>query len=188
MRQQGSGSRVIRNSAHASFVQSYGSIEELLQFARDTDYQVLDVRTVTLDTELAAHLVAEPGDAWTCQRGLRLEGPTAEPLAVIESYMPPDLSTVLESLRVGRPPFYTLLEQATGRVVTDVVQEVQALTMPRYVAQALNVDEETVSLRIFRRYETAEGLLIASYNWHLGGERFVYRTRLRQPERNAEPG
>ena len=179
-RQQGAGSTVIRNAARAAFVQSYGSVEELLQFARDTDYRVLDVTPATLDATLAAHLVAEPGETWTCQRGLRLEGPDSEPLAVIESYMPPDLSALIESLRVGRPPFYSALERATGRRVTDVVQEVQALPMPGPVAKALSVPKGSISLRIFRRYETEEGTLIASFNWHLGGDRFVYRTRLRQ--------
>lgn len=179
-RQQGAGSTVIRDTAQPAFVQSYGSLEELMQFARDTGYRVLDVEPVPLDAGLAAHLVAEPGEVWTCQRGLRLDGAAEAPLALIESYMPPDLAPVIEALRVGKPPFYSLLERATGRTVTDVVQEVQALAMPAPVAEALGVPAGTVSLRIFRRYETEEGPLIASYNWHLGGDRFVYRTRLSQ--------
>lgn len=181
-RQQGAGSTVLRDTPAGAFVQTYGSVGELLQFARDTGYRVLDAGPVTLDAALAAHLVAEPGEVWTCQRGLRLDGPEAAPLALIESYFPPLPNGLAERMRTERPPFYALLERETGHLVTDVVQEVQALAMPDPVAAAVGVAPGTISLRIFRRYETQHGPLIASYNWHLGGDRFVYRTRLRQQE------
>jgi GntR family transcriptional regulator len=72
-----------------------------------------------------------------------------------------------------------VLEEAAGDAVTDVVQETQALQMPALVAEALGVPTGTLSLRLLRRYESASGTLIASFNWHFGGERFIHRTHLR---------
>ena len=183
-RQQGAGSTVLRDTPAGAFVQSYGSLDELQQFARDTGYAVLSTGPVTLDAALAAHLEAAPGEGWICKRGLRLEGEGRAPLALIESYIPQDYAGL--GALPERPPFYSHLEQATGLVVTDVVQEVQALAMPAEVARALDVSAGTISLRILRRYETARGTLIASFNWHLGGDRFIYRSRLTQSGAGAE--
>lgn len=181
-RQQGAGSVVIRASSKGAFVQTYSSISELLQFALDTDYRVLSVDNVRLDDALAANLVAERGEAWTRQRGMRLDGPDGAPLALIESYVPPRLTGHAADLARQKPPFYAYLEQATGEIATEVLQEVQALAMPDYVAEALGAAPGDISLRLFRRYESAKGPLIASFNWHLGGDEFIYRTRLKQQD------
>ncbi len=179
-RRQGAGSTVLRQSAAGVFVQSYGSIDQLMQFAHDTDYRKLDVREVHLDAALAARLGAEEGELWTCLRGLRLSTRGAEPLALIESFLPPDRAHLVAVLAGLKPPFYTHLEAETGERVTDMVQEVQAHTMPPDVAEPLALPAGTVSLRLLRRYETDRGTLIASFNWHPGGDRFIYRTRLKQ--------
>jgi DNA-binding GntR family transcriptional regulator len=178
-RQQGAGSRVLRASTAGAFVQSYGSIRELLQFARDTDFRILDLDEVTLDDALAATLLADAGERWQRLRGLRLEGPGKDPFAVIESYLPPRVAHLAPRLAASKPPLYRELERATGDVVTDVVQETQAVTMPAGVAAPLGVAPGEISLRLLRRYESARGPLIVSFNWHLGGERFIHRTHLR---------
>jgi DNA-binding GntR family transcriptional regulator len=61
-----------------------------------------------------------------------------------------------------------------------MVQEIQAVAMPQDVADTLRLPQGAVCLRILRRYETDDGTLIASNNWHLGENRFIYRSRLKQ--------
>lgn len=178
LRQQGAGSKVMRASMASGLVQSYGSLAELLQLARDTDYRRLSIEEVTLDEALAGRLVAEAGARWTLLRGLRLEGPGKAPFALIESYIPPRLAALAPRLGVGKPPFYRMLEETSGDAVTDVVQETQALIMPDHVAQALGVPAGSISLRLMRRYDSTRGTLIASFNWHLGEDRFIHRTHL----------
>lgn len=185
-RKQGAGSTVIRQRATGLFVQSYGSIDQLLQFARDTDYRLIEMVEERLDDPLSARLGGEEGETWICQRGLRLSRDSDEPLALIESYLPPDHARLAAAIATRKPPFYQFLEEQTGERVTDMVQEVQAHLMPPRVAQILHLPPGTPALRILRRYETASGTLIASFNWHPGGDRFIYRTRLKQT--GAEPG
>ena len=179
-RRQGSGSTVIRQRAEGVFLQSYQSMDDLTQFAQSTTYVKLSVTSVVLDEDQAARLGANAGERWSCQRGLRFQQPEPGPLAVIDSYLPPDLASFAPKLADRSPPFYTFLEAETGQRVTDMVQEIQAVAMPADVAEALQMPQGSPCLRILRRYETDEGTLIASNNWHLGENRFIYRSRLRQ--------
>lgn len=179
-RRQGSGSTVIRQRAEGVFLQSYQSMDDLMQFAEATTYQRLSVAPVVLNEDQAARLGAKAGEQWTCQRGLRFEEPETGPLALIDSYLPPNLAGYAPQLADRSPPFYAFLEAQTGQRVTDMVQEIQAVAMPQDVADALQMPVGTACLRILRRYETDEGTLIASNNWHLGENRFIYRSRLKQ--------
>lgn len=179
-RRQGSGSTVLRQRAEGLFLQSYQSMDDLMQFAETTVYQHLFVNPLILDEDLAARLGAKAGEEWICQRGLRFEGPESEPLALIDSYLPPNLADLAMQLAQRNPPFYTFLEEQTGQRVTDMVQEIQAVAMPKDVANTLRLSEGAICLRILRRYETGDGTLIASNNWHVGENRFIYRSRLKQ--------
>lgn len=179
-RRQGSGSTVIRQRAEGVFLQSYQSMDDLSQFAEATTYQRLSVTPVIVDENQAARLGANEGEQWICQRGLRFQEPDPAPLAVIDSFLPPDLASFAPQIADRSPPFYTFLEAQTGQRVTDMVQEIQSVAMPEDIAEALQMPAGTPCLRILRRYETDEGTLIASNNWHLGENRFIYRSRLRQ--------
>lgn len=179
-RRQGSGSTVLRQRAEGVFLQSYQSMDDLSEFAEATTYRLLTVYPVVLNEDQAARLGAKAGEEWTCQRGLRFKSPEVRPLAMIDSYLPPDLAELAPRLADRSPPFYTYLEAQTGQRVTDMVQEIQAVAMPQDVADAMRVLVGIACMRILRRYETSEGTLIASNNWHLGENRFIYRSRLRQ--------
>ena len=153
-------------------------MDQLLEFAEATDYRVLSVTEEVLSPFLAARLGAGDGERWICQRGLRLERGEVTPFALIESYLPPAMAHLAPDLVDRSPPLYAFLEERVGEKVTDMVQEVQAVSMPRHVADALAMEVGSVCLRILRHYETENGTLIASFNWHPGENRFVYRSRL----------
>ncbi|MFP4239349.1 MAG: GntR family transcriptional regulator [Rhodosalinus sp.] len=179
-RRQGAGSTVIRQSARGAFVQSYGTIDQILQFARETDYRRISCTEERIDADLAARIGGAEGEVWTCLRGLRLRRDTGEALALIESYVPPALRAHAAAIEKVKPPFYPFLEEAIGERVTEMVQEVAAGEMPGDVARALGLEAGAITLCILRRYETAQRVLIASFNWHPDRDRFVYRSRLTQ--------
>ena len=179
-RRQGLELTVIRQRAEGVFLQSYQSMDDLMQFAKATSYQRLSVAPVVLDQDQAARLGARAGEQWTCQRGLRFEEPETGPLALIDSYLPPNLAKYAPQLADRSPPFCAFREEQTGQRVTNMVQEIQAVSMPQDVADALKMPAGTACLRILRRYETDKGTLIASNIWHLGENRFIYWFRLKQ--------
>lgn len=176
-RVQGAGSRVLRDRPAGVFVQNYRSVSELSQYAAETRLDLLSVRHIVMQPDLAARIDGTEGDDWAVLRGLRrtMEG---EPLALVESYVPARFADLAQELASGSGPIYEGLAESIGESVTDAVQETQALPTPEHVAEALNIETGSPSLRLMRRYASASGTLIASFNWHLGGDRYIHRARI----------
>lgn len=176
-RVQGAGSRVLRNTPSGLFVQSYRSMSDLTQYAENTTLEVLGTRDVILDAALAHRVGGEPDATWLVIRGLRRSA-QGETLALVESFVPQRFAAITLDLARGSGPIYAGLAEATGQAVEQVDQESQALPAPPDIAQALGIDASAPTLRILRRYSSASGTLIASFNWHLGGDRYIHRTRI----------
>lgn len=177
-RNQGAGSRVVRNSSSGVFVQSHRSVSELVQFSLDTHYSFIESEEAVLDEALAPLVGGNTGDTWCVVRGLRSTEPNREPLCLIESYIPARFSQFVPKLARTQGPLYSVLEQETGERITAATQSAQALQMPDHIAAALSAPKRSISLRLLRRYQSANGTVIASFNWHLGGDRFIHRTNL----------
>ena len=176
-RVQGAGSRVLRDTPSGAFVQNYRSMSDLTQFAEETNLDVLGTKDTLLDPDLANRLGANAGDPWLSIRGVRRMA-NGEPLALVESFVPQRFAAIAPDLARGPGPIYAGLAEAAGEPVRDVVQETQALPAPPQVAQALGLVVGAPTLCILRRYSSASGTLIASFNWHLGGDRYIHRTRI----------
>lgn len=176
-RTQGAGSRVLRRAPSGAFVQSYRSVSELAQFAVETDLELLKVEETILDENIARRLGQQAGETWVVLTGLRrtLEG---SPLALLESYVPHQHKQAAADLARGGGPISAGLARATGAAIERVDQETQALPAPPHVAKALGLAEGAPVLRILRHYASASGLLIASFNWHHGGDSYIHRTRI----------
>lgn len=177
-RNQGAGSRVVRNSSSGVFVQSHRSVSEIVQFSLDTHYSFIESEEAVLDETLAPLVGGAAGETWCVVRGLRSTEPNGEPLCLIESYVPARFAQFVPKLARTQGPLYSILEQETGERITAATQSAQALLMPDHIAAAMSVPPGSISLRLLRRYQSAVGTVIASFNWHLGGDRFIHRTNL----------
>ncbi len=176
--QQGAGSRVIQRNPTGAFVQSYSSVADLYQFALDTHFEILDIENTKVDAELAGMIGGEAGEEWCFVRGLRSTREGGQALCLIESYIPIRFARFVVLLSRADGPLYAVLEEASGETVTSVNQAFQALEMPPHVSAALAAPGGSVSLRLLRRYQGERGTIIASFNWHLGGDRYIHRSDL----------
>jgi GntR family transcriptional regulator len=176
-RVQGAGSRVLCAAPAGVFVQNYRSMSDLTQYAEETELEVLGTRPTVLDADLAERIGGGAGDPWLNIRGVRRMA-DGEPVALVESYVPERFAAIAPELARGPGPIYAGLAQAAGEAVVDVQQETQALPAPEHVAWVLGIDTGAPTLRILRRYASLSGTLIASFNWHLGGDRYIHRTRI----------
>jgi GntR family transcriptional regulator len=176
-RVQGAGSRVLRDAPSAVFVQNYRSMSDLTQYAEQTALEVLETKDAILDADLARRIGGKAGDRWLNIRSVR-RMEDGEPLALVESYVPQRFAAIAPDLARGPGPIYAGLAEATGEAVQDIEQETQALPAPEYVAKVLGIQTGAPTLRILRRYANSSGTLIASFNWHLGGDRYIHRTRI----------
>lgn len=176
-RTQGAGSRVLRDTPSGVFVQNYRSVSDLTQYAAETDLEVLKVEETILSADVAGRIGQSEGETWVLLRSLR-RTPQAAPLAMVESYVPLRFKAIAPGLADSAGPIYAGLAKAAGEQIERVDQETQALPAPYHVADALGVAEGAPVLRILRRYASQSGLLIASFNWHHGGDRYIHRTRI----------
>jgi len=155
------------------FVQSLGSIAELFQFALTTHFEVRDTAMVAVPSEVAEEIGAEPDSLWLRVDGVRRTKAGGELICLTVSFIPERLAWIEPELRGCVGPFYALIESRAGEAIVDAMQEIKAEAMPDGGAPS------GIALRLLRRYSSAKGTLIASYNWH-PGESFTYRMQLRR--------
>ena len=175
---QGAGTAVISSESNARYVQSFQSISDLFQNSLDTHFVIHKIETITLDRDVAARIEANPGPGWVHITGVRWTKPGGTPICYIDSYVPKEYANIVATFaQYDRLPFYSILEEQTGRTIDQVHQEIRATTMPREVANSFGLEEGSISLQLLRRYMTRSGMLIASFNWHRG-EQFTYRMQI----------
>ena len=175
---QGAGTVVISAESNARYVQSFQSISDLFQNSLETHFVIHKIEPVTLDGDIAARIEARPNQKWRHISGVRWTKPGGTPICYIDSYVPNEYAASVATFsQHDRRPFYSILEEQSGRTIDHVFQEIRAARMPREVANSFGLEAGSLSLQLLRRYVTNSGTLIASCNWHRG-DQFTYRMRI----------
>ncbi len=182
-RRQGSGSVVVSNTANPSYALALRSLSEILQYALDTHYQIIRVEEVVLDERQASALKGKAGERWTAMVGLRSVRKGERPFSYVRSCIPERLSWIVPELPACVGPFFAHIERRCNEPILTAEQQISAAAMPPDVAALLGCGEGTVGLLLLRRYMSAQGTIIVSYNWHIASE-FTYYMTL-QKERNG---
>ncbi|MGR3780376.1 MAG: GntR family transcriptional regulator [Albimonas sp.] len=176
-RRQGVGTRVIAARPQATYTQSFDHLHELFQVAVDTFYVVMEVNDVVLDAGLAEDVGGLPGETWIRIDGVRWTEPGGKPLCYIQSYVPERFRDIVPQFRGLQGPFFALLEQHSEHPIDECVQEIRALPMPEAFQRQLGQAPGGYAMLLLRRYVTAGGVLIASFNWH-PAEHMTYVMRI----------
>ena len=183
-RKQGACARIIESQPNTAFIQSFETRSELQQYALSSGYKLLATKEIFLDPSLQAKIAtlsdADISQPWLLQTGLRLNEPEGVPFSLIETYVSPMFCSQWGELAKRQPPFYSYLEKTTGLVITAIEQEIQALSMPPHVKMSLGRPATDISLRILRRYKSSAQTVLASFNWHLGEDNFIFSNSLKQ--------
>jgi DNA-binding GntR family transcriptional regulator len=174
-RRRKTGTVVIAREERPVYVQTIGSVAELFQFSVDTHLAVLSVERV----DRPPPPVPADGAQWQRIDGIRSEHRGGRQICYNMSYIPARLADLAKERPASFGPFYALLDGEVPEPVTHVVQEVTAAPMPPHVASALGLPQNTIGLCVHRRYVSASGILIASFNWH-EAEWFVLRSQLQR--------
>lgn len=171
------GTVVTARHAPPAFVQTIRSTDDLFQMAMDTRFTILAQRRVAQPPAG----VAAPGDGpWHRIDGIRTEPAEGTPICFTSAYIPGRLAWLLPALPAATGPYYALLAEQAAEPILDVAQDIVAGPLPARAAAALGRPPRAIGLCLTRRYSSAQGLLIASVNWH-PAERFVYRMQLTRP-------
>lgn len=184
-RRQGMGTRVLSARPQVRYYQSFESLRELFQVAVDTYMVVLGHQPVVLDAEIAERVGGRAGERWIRVDGVRWTEPGGRPICYIQSYVPERFEALVPQFAEHQGPFFDLLERQSREAIEEAQQEIRAVEMPLPISRQLGLPAGALSLQLLRRYVTASGVLIASFNWH-AADQMTYKMRIRRGRQQPE--
>lgn len=179
-RRRGSGTTVRSAAGRGGALrQPLSSVEDILQYARDTRVRYQALGDAVLPRRLADELRLCAQDRWVSFEGLRTRAGQAAPVAHIDVFLHRDLAQAARRADLdGGGVLFRQMEAATGLRVTGVTQDIRAVAASRRLAQALEVAPRSPCLRILRCYLDAESVIREISVSHHPGDRFAYAMRV----------
>ncbi len=184
-RRQRVGTVVIATPDEARYTHNASRVNDLLQYATDTELRFVYVGRIALSKAQARELEAETGQEWIYAVGLRVAPGTdgavpRRPICITRLYLNPLLEGMEARLRGRQGAVYALIESDYGLSIERVEQELQGVVLGADDAANLDARAGEPALRVVRRYYDARGrLLELAENVH-PSDRFSYRMQLRK--------
>jgi len=184
-RRQRAGTVVIALPGEARYMHSFASLDDLQQYARDTEMHMVHIGSLALDRARARAFGTTPGAEWTYAVGIRREAASGRragerPICLTRVFLSPELVGIAERLPECRGAIYSLIEKEYDRPIVRVEQELEGAVLDADDAASLDAAPGTPALQIARRYfDARDNLLEASESIH-PADRFSYRMELRK--------
>jgi GntR family transcriptional regulator len=156
---QGFGTTVLRPGSPRSFVHEVASINDLIELANATKYDVASSEMVSADPELAELLRAEPGSSWLRVEGYRYAPDDRRPVCWTEVYVHRDFAGVARLLGRRTGPIYLLIEDLYGESMAEVEQSIRGGEAPDTIAAALSVKPGGPLIEVQRVYRLSSGVV-----------------------------
>jgi GntR family transcriptional regulator len=186
-RRQRVGTVVIAATEAQRYTHHADSVQELLQYAQDTELRLVYIGKVALSKEKAQEFGAQAGQEWVYGMGVRVAGTASDQasgatraICVTRLYLNPVLEGIESKLRGRRGAVQALIESEYGIPIERIEQELQGVLLDADDAANLGTTPGAAGLRIVRRYYSQQGeLLEIAENIH-PADRFVYRMQIRK--------
>jgi GntR family transcriptional regulator len=186
-RRAGVGTVVKSVTPMQRYVESASSLADIVQHAEGTRLRVQTKRQILAEGELCELLRCPPGQQWLLIEALRFAPRQDAPLAFVQIYIPPAYGEIGDRIGASQAAVYTLIESHFGERVTEVQQEIGAVSVSAAVGHSLQVKPRSPGLTVVRRYYNAnDRLLEVAVNTHPAADRYRYSTRLRLRHEGAE--
>ncbi len=177
---QGSGYTVESVAGPGGYTYAVASVDELLQYAISTRFEIERVETVKADGALAARLNCSPGRTWLHLQGLRHVGGEAKPMCWVEVFVHSSYGGIRKQVKKRTGPIYGLIEEMYGLRIEEVAQTMRAANIPESFCERLKVAPNAAALEIERVYKTSNQKVIEiSFSYH-PVDRFSYSLVLRR--------
>lgn len=177
--QQGVGTQVQSTEVVSRYSHSFGSAEDLLQYATSTPVRVLAREEVELDAQLAARFGGKPGEHWWRVRTVRMDPAGRTVVAYSEIHIPLAFGAVLQDLARSREPIFALIERRFHETIVEIQQDITCLArLSREEAQHLQVPRNAPGMEITRRYLGRHGRVLEVARSVHPGEVFKYSMRV----------
>lgn len=171
-RRRGAGTVVAKRGAPA-FAQPIGDFDTILQYARDSNFEITVTQTADQDTLDRLGLTGD----YVQLIGFRRVA-DQPPQAITAVYIRADLAPAVEIIKALPGSISEWIEANHQVSVERVVQRMEAVALNKSQADRLNVSTGYPALRTVRRYRDASGgIILLSESLHPAG-RFAYEMRL----------
>jgi DNA-binding GntR family transcriptional regulator len=142
----------------SGFTQSMATVEELVQFGATHVRQVRSVGEVVVDLALAKELGCAGGSRWLRISSVRLDGGKKKhPIGWTDVYVDAAYAEVGALVRMAPETLVSsLIEERYGRRIAQIRQQVQAVSLPKALAEELHAEAGTPALKIVRHYLDAQ--------------------------------
>jgi YD repeat-containing protein len=168
------GTVVIAAQRRTPYTQTLGSLDDLLQYADDTELHLVHTANTRPDKQAARDLPLPPGEPWLFAVGIRFRRDDPLPVCITRVYINPRFGDMARRLKDRTDTIYNLIERHHGAAVTRVEQRIFAVSLSRDDAARLKARPHDPALRTVRLYYDATDRLIEASDSIHPGERFSY--------------
>jgi GntR family transcriptional regulator len=168
------GTLVIAARRRVPYAQTLGSLDDLLQYAGDTDMRLVHTGGVRPDPPLLRDIPLTPDEIWLFALGIRYRKGDDLPVCVTRVYINPRFGDMARRIKDRTDTIYKLIEQHHGVSVARVEQRIFAISLSREDARQLKATPRAPALRTVRLYYDGAGRLIEASDSIHPGDRFSY--------------
>ncbi|GGE41731.1 hypothetical protein GCM10007276_18830 [Agaricicola taiwanensis] len=177
---KGVGTRVEARQPEQAYYYALQSLVNIFQFASEATLLVLREEMTPVYGALAARLGSRPEREWLHLVGVRQAVGRTEPICWTEVYIHSRYARLFRGKTEHRSAMFSAIEEKSGEPVTEVEQEIVAVTLSREIAEAIGAEVGTPALQITRRYfGPGRRLFEMSINVH-PSDRFSYLMTLKR--------
>ena len=174
------GSFVISTTRASQLVQSVASIQQLLNYPKDTVRETLDAQFITVDHDLAEILHCTPGDTWFHIVALRFPKGSKIPLCQNNIYILPQFAGVLKHKKHDQIPIADQISEMYGEVADTSQIDIVATNIAGNTAKILKVKNNSPALTVYRRYANAKGHIFEVGIGVHPAERYTYSFKFKR--------
>jgi DNA-binding GntR family transcriptional regulator len=156
---QGIGTTVIRPGSPRPYVHEVASINDLIEVANATRYDVSRSEIIVVDRDLAGRLQTEQGSKWLRVEGFRYAPNQPEAVCWTEVYVHGDFAGVARLIGRRPGPIYLWIEDLYGESVAEVEQSIRAERAPERIADNLGVATGATVIQVQRVYRLSSGVV-----------------------------
>jgi len=177
---KGSGTTVVSLGSTNPYVHEVASIEQLVQYATGTQYEIGTSKLVRADAKLAQRLGCAEGEEWLRIEGLRYAPGQTAPICWMEVYIHADYANVLRMIGRRPGPIYAWIEDMHGEHINEIEQVLSARDVPATLSKKLGVKAGSMGIEVRRTYRLDTGKIAEiAFNLH-PAHRFRYAMTLRR--------
>jgi len=156
---QGLGTTVLRPGTPRPYVHEVASINDLIEIANATRYDVSDSEVIAIDREIAQRLHGKPGSKWLRVEGFRYAPNTLPAVCWTEVYVHADFAGVARLIGRRSGPIYLWIEDLYGESVAEVEQSLRVGRAPDRIAGKLGVATGAAVIEVERLYRLTSGVI-----------------------------